>query len=186
VTRGLSSTITTALASNGFRLATLVEINVGSSTFYLTDYGVSLTDTDARPYTHGADIIEIDGVTESGALKVNSFTLTLTGADKTYISAFLQNDYIDKRVLIKRAIVDATDTVTASFVFFDGRIVTYQVQDNDQSSEISLDIASHWADFEKIKNRRTNLNSQQVYFPSDMGFQYASKITKDLRWGRKG
>lgn len=185
MSRGLSTTITNALATNNFRLATLLEINVGSATYYITDYGVELTDTNTRVYDDSADIIEIDGVTESGALKVNGFTLTLSGANQVFIAAFLQNDYIDKEVIIKRAIVDVDDNVTASFVFFDGRIVTYSIADTERESTISLEIASHWADFEKIKNRRTNQNSQQMYFPNDIGFQYAPKITKDLRWGRK-
>jgi len=186
MSRGLSTTITNALATNNFRLATLVEINVGSTTYYITDYGVQLTDTDARVYDDSADIIEIDGVTESGALKVNGFTLTLGGASQTYISAFLQGNYIDKRVRIKRAIVDASDNITASFVFFDGRIVTYSIADTERESNISIEIASHWADFDKVKNRRTNQNSQQMHFPNDLGFQYAPKIIKDLRWGRSG
>jgi len=186
MSRGLSSTITTALASNGFRLATLVTINVGTSVYYLTDYGVDLTDTNSQVYQDGANVIEIADVTETGALKVNSFELVLTGANQAFISAFLQNDYIDKQVLVRRALVDANDTVDDSFLFFDGRIVSFQIEDTERESNISLSIASHWADFEKIKNRRTNLNSQQVYFPNDIGFEYASKITKDLRWGREG
>jgi len=186
MSRGLSTDITTALATNNFRLATLLEINVGSATYYMTDYGVELTDTNTRVYNDSADIIEIDGITESGALKVNSFTLTLSGANQVFIAAFLQNDYIDKEVVVKRAIVDGDDLVVDSFVFFVGRIVTYSITDTERESTISIDIASHWADFEKVKNRRTNLNSQQMYFPNDIGFEYASKIVKDLKWGRKG
>lgn len=185
MSRGLGTSITNALATNKFRFATLIEINVGSATYYMTDYGVSLTDTNTRVYSQSADIIEIDGVSESGALKVNSFTLTLSGANQVFIAAFLQNDYIDKEVVIKRAIVDGDDNVVDSFFFFVGRIVTYSITDTERESNISLSIASHWADFEKIKNRRTNQNSQQMYFPNDVGFEYASKITKDLRWGRK-
>lgn len=186
MSRGLASNITTELAKGGFSLATLIQLNVGSSTIYMTDFGVALTDTDTQQYPDGANLIEIDNVTESGALKVNTFSLKLTGANQAFISLFLSNDYIDKQVLIKRALVNSSNSVINSFLFFDGRIVSYQIDDSEIDSSITIDIASHWADFEKINNRRTNLNSQQVHFPDDLGFEYASKITKDLRWGRKG
>lgn len=185
MSRGLGTSITSALATNNFRLATLIKINIGSGALYLTDYGVSLTDVDAQVYPDSANVIEVGNASETGALKINSLTLTLTGANQAFIAAFLQNAYIDKQVIIKRAIVDANDNVTDSFVFFDGRIVTYSIEDTERDSVINIDIASHWADFEKLKNRRTNLNSQQVYFPDDLGFEYASAVVKDLRWGRK-
>jgi len=184
MSRGLGVNVTNALASNGFRLATLLEINIGASTFYLTDYGVDLTDVDAQVYGNSADFIELSSVSETGALKVNSLSLTLSGADQIFIAALLNGDYIEKDVLVRRAVVNASDLVVESFLFFDGRITTYQIEDTERESRVVLEVASHWSDFEKVNNRRTNLNSQQVYFPNDMGFQYASKIVKDLRWGR--
>ena len=186
MSRGLSSGITDALASNGFRLATLIYIEVGNSVYRMTDFGVDLTDLDLQFYTSSADVIDIASVSETGALKVNSFDLVLSGANQAFISAFLQNDYIDKRALIKRAVVSPQNEVTGSFVFFDGRISSFKIEDSESDSKISISIASHWSDFEKVNNRKTNLNSQKVHFPSDLGFEYASKVVKDLRWGRKG
>jgi len=185
MSRGLSSEVTTALATNGFRLATLIYIEVGNSIYRITDFGVDLTDLDFQLYTSSADLIDIASVSETGALRVNSFDLVLSGANQAFISAFLQNDYIDKRALIKRAVVSSENAVTGSFVFFDGRISSFKIEDSESDSKLSISIASHWSDFEKVNNRKTNLNSQKVHFPNDLGFQYASKVVKDLRWGRK-
>jgi hypothetical protein len=189
MSRGLATNITTELAKNGFRLATLVDLTLRNSTgtfnYRETDYGITLTDTDLQVYTNQSNLIEVGDVSETGALKVNEITLTFSGADQTMISAFLNESQTDQPVAIRRALVDASDNVINSFSFFDGYITTFAIEDTERESQIRVNIASHWADFEKIKNRRTNLNSQQVYFPSDMGFQYASKIVKDLRWGRK-
>ena len=186
MSRGLGTAITNELAKNGFKLATLISVNVGNSTFNITDYGVQLTDTDSTVYLDGASVINISDVSETGALKVNSFDLTLTGADQTFISAFLQNDYIDKQAIIRRAIVSGTNTVIDSFIYFDGRITTFSIDDTETESSMAIEIASHWADFEKLNNRKTNLNSQQIHFPNDIGFEYAANTTKDLRWGREG
>ena len=48
---------------------------------------------------------------------------------------------------------------------------------------IELQAASQFADFEKIRGRRTNNESQQIHFPGDRGFEYAPQVVKDLKWG---
>ena len=35
-----------------------------------------------------------------------------------------------------------------------------------------------------IKGRKTNTNSQQLYFAGDLGFDYASQTVQDIKWGR--
>ncbi len=185
MSRGLSTTWTNALDDNQFRLATLITIDFGGgSSFNLTDYGVNLTHNTVS-YINSADVIEIGDVTESGALKVNEMSISLTGADRTYIAAFFNNDYINAPIVIRRALVSASDTVQATFVFFDGLISSFQIADDTRSSTIEITAASHWVDFDKIRCRRTNLNSQQSFFSTDLGFEYAHIVTKDLRWGRK-
>jgi hypothetical protein len=186
MSRGLSATWTSALSSNQFRLATLVSIEFSSSTLRLTDYGASLS-YGGNTYANSANLIEIGDVTETGALKVNEMTVTLTGSDPSaiYISAFLNNNYVNSRMLIYRALVDASDAILDVFTFFDGRISNFEIGDSETESTISVTAASHWADFEKVRCRRTNLNSQQSFFPGDLGMEYAHVVTKDLRWGRE-
>ena len=183
MSRGLSSTWTTALDDNQFRLATLIEIHF-STVLYLTDYGVDLT-YNANSYTNSADIIDIGDVREAGALKVNSMNISLSGADQTYIAAFLQNDYINIRLLVRRALIDSSNLVSDVFTFFDGRITGFDIIDTRSESEISIEAASHWVDFEKIRCRRTNHKTQQSFISTDDGFEYAHNKVKDLRWGRK-
>ena len=61
----------------------------------------------------------------------------------------------------------------------------YSIEDSEDSSDVTVSAASHWKDFEKENGRRTNDNSQKIYFPSDEGFEFAAKTIKDLKWGRK-
>lgn len=183
MSRGLSTTWTNALDDNQFQLATLIDIEF-STVLRITDYGQTLT-YNSNSYGNSANVIDIGDVRETGALKVNSMSIRLTGANQTYISAFLQNDYINRRLHVRRALITGTNTVADVFTFFDGRITGFDIGDSTTDSEISIDAASHWADFEKIRCRRTNLKSQQSFFPNDVGFQYAHNKIKDLRWGRK-
>jgi hypothetical protein len=47
-----------------------------------------------------------------------------------------------------------------------------------------LTIVSHWADFEKKSGRQTNNNSQQRFFNTDVGMDFASQTVLDIKWGR--
>lgn len=184
MSRGLSTTWTNALNDNQFRLATLLRIQL-STELRLTDYGADLTYS-SLTYGNSADVIDISDVTETGALKVNEMNITLTGADRSYIAAFLSNNFINERLLIYRALVAANDTVSDVFTFFDGRITAFNIADSGYRSEIVISAASHWVDFDKVRCRRTNLKSQQSFFSADVGMEYAHIKTKDLRWGRSG
>ena len=42
----------------------------------------------------------------------------------------------------------------------------------------------NWGDFEKVSGRRTNTNSQKLFFSSDKGFEFSGSSVKDIKWGR--
>ena len=185
MSRAINATTKAALGTDGFRFATLIKIDF-HYVLYVTDYGVNLTVPSLGTFINSSHFIDISSIKETGALKVNTVNFELSGVDRSYIAIFLGQDYMDRRFQVWRAVIDADDNVVGEpFVFFDGRIVGFDIQDSDRDSIINIEVASHWRDFEKIVNRKTNHNSQQFYFPGDMGFEFASKIVKDLRWGRK-
>jgi len=185
VSRSINIDTKAAMAGDSFRFATLIRIDF-DSIVYITDYGNDLTIEGLGTFVNSSHFIELTDVKETGALKVNTLNFQLSGVEQSYISIFLQQDYMDRRFRVWRVILDADDEVIGDpFLFFDGRIVGFDIEDTERDSLVNLEIASHWRDFEKIVNRKTNHNSQQVYFAGDMGFEFASKTIKDLRWGRK-
>jgi len=80
---------------------------------------------------------------------------------------------------------DSDSVIGAPILVFDGLITGYEIDDTEDSSEIVINCASHWKDFEKENGRKTNDNSQKIHFPNDDGFEFAAKTIKDLKWGRK-
>jgi len=186
MSRGIPQSVKNAFASDGFYLATLIRMVRAGSSIYITDYSSDLV-YERKRYTTSSHILNVDGTSESQELRVNDMTLTLSGVDKEYVTSFLNNSNFTKdTVTIRRAVVNPDrNSVIGAFVAFEGRISEYAITDSDTSSEIEITISSHWADFEKTVGRKTNSNSQQIYFPDDKGFEFASKTVKDLRWGRK-
>ena len=112
--------------------------------------------------------------------------ITLSGVDQTYIALFLNSNYIDTKVSIYRAVMnDAAAVIGSPILIFNGVMTGYEIEDSQSDSTIKIAIASHWKDFEKENGRKTNDNSQKIYFPNDEGFEFAAKTIKELKWGRK-
>lgn len=183
MTRGINATTTAAMSGDSFRIATLVNLDLAAPVF-LTDYGVNLT-INSQLWTSSGHLLEVGDVSETAGLRVNSMTLALSGVEQSFVSAFLSSDYIDRQVKIYRAILDQSNVLVGSeFLVFDGRISAISIDDDENGSIITVEIASHWADFEKTNGRRTNTISQSIHFPGDLGFDYASQTIKNLKWGR--
>jgi len=184
MTRLINAATLAALESDSFNIATLVQIDF-SSVLRLTDWGRSVTAL-SNTWDSSGHFMGIGDVTESAELRVNDLSLTLSGVEQAYVAIFLGNNYIDVPITVYRAILDDSDSVIgAPILIFDGILTGYQIEDTDTESKVTVKMASHWKDFEKENGRRTNHNSQQLYFAGDLGFEFAAKSIKDLKWGRK-
>ena len=92
---------------------------------------------------------------------------------------------MDKRAWVYRGFLDDNqELISSPFLLFDGRIENLNIEEDETTSSVNISIASHWADFDKTKGRRTNTNSQRLHFPNDKGFDYASQTAKEIKWGR--
>jgi hypothetical protein len=182
--RGLSSTIITELEKDDIRLAGLIYMDIGSGQ-YLTDYAHDLV-AGGVTYTSSTHLLSVGAPRESRDLRVNTVSVTLSGVQQTYLTLFLTNDHVNRQVKFSKALVDDDGAVIGdSILAFDGRITRFEIKESSRTSEITIEVASHWADFEKTAGRLTNTNSQQRFFPNDLGFAYAANTIRDLRWGRK-
>lgn len=183
MTRSLSASVVTELATNKLNPIELVYIGIGTG-YYYTDHYKDVT-YNSNTYTASSLFLGLSEVTESSEVAVNSLTLKFTGADQTIISLLLSNDYMDKVVNVYRGFLDDSQALISSpFLLFEGRIENFNIDEDENNSNVLISVASHWADFDKIKTRKTNSNSQKLYFPNDKGFDYASQSVREIKWGR--
>jgi hypothetical protein len=155
----------TARSSDAFR-----NIDWGGNTYYALGHYISF-----------------DGVEETAELQVNQVKITQTGVASTFISLYLSNEYIDRRVVIRKAFLASDDTVVVDpFPIFDGRCDAPEINDDPESGTctVSISASSHWVDFERKPGRHTNHEEQQIWFPGDQGFEFVSQLNKELTWGR--
>ena len=124
-------------------------------------------------YTANRFLLNIGNISESSKLTVGSVDLQLSGVNQTLISDFLNNGHLNKKVTIYRAFINAsTNALIEKVSIFSGRIEGMDITDNDKESIINVSVANHWSDFNRRSGRRTTSESQQQFFPSDLGFDF--------------
>jgi hypothetical protein len=79
---------------------------------------------------------------------------------------------------------DSQALIADPFLLFDGRISNFSLEENATGSSVSIIVASHWADFEKVSGRRSSINSQKLYFPTDEGMEFSSQTSQKIKWGK--
>ena len=183
MTRTLTTAVKNELATDSLQPVTLVFINVGSG-FRFTDHYKDIT-YDSNTYTASSLFTKISSVTESSEVEVSNLTISFSGADQTIISLFLNNSYMDKEAAVYKGFLDTSEAViTSPFLLFKGRIESFSIVESINQSNANIIVASHWSDYSKIEGRKTNTGSQQLHFSGDLGFEFASQTTLDIKWGK--
>jgi hypothetical protein len=183
MTRAIDSATIAALQSDSFNMANLIQLDF-STVVRITDWNRNISALSST-FLSSPHLTDIGQSAESSDPRINSLLITLSGVEQTFVALFLSNNYIDVRARIWKAVLGSDDSIVGDpFLIFDGRITGYAIDDTESTSDISIEVSSHWKDFELRKGRRTNRNSQQYYFAGDLGMDYAGVIVKDLKWGK--
>ena len=188
MTRSLTTAIKNELATNDIRPIHLITIGF-STPVNITDCSFDLTSSvsgSSVTYTSSDHLIGISDFSEQTDVSKSSITLTLSGADQTFISVVLNENIINDSVTIHRGLLADDNTILDDpFLLYKGSIENYEIQEKETSSTLSLSIVSHWADFNKKNGRKTNNTSQQRFFANDKGMDFSSQTVQDIKWGRE-
>ena len=188
MTRSLTTAIKNALATNDIRPVHLITIGF-STPINITDCSFSLTSSisgSSVTYLASDFIMGISDFSEQTELSKSSLSLALSGADQTFISTVLNENITNDIVDIYRGFLDNSGSLISDpFLFYKGQIEGFSIGESDTASTVTLNIVSHWADFEKKNGRKTNNTSQQRYFNTDVGMDFSSQNVLDIKWGRE-
>jgi len=181
--RGLTSNVKSELATNQLNPVNLIYLNIAGGQRF-TDHYKDIT-YDSNTYSASSLFLGLSNVSESPEVSVDSITVAFTGADQTIVSLLLNNEYMEKEAEIYKGFLNSSQTLISDpFLLFKGRIESFSLEEDANNSTLNISIASHWSDFERIQGRKTNTNSQELYFTGDVGFDYASQSVSDIKWGR--
>jgi len=190
--RDITTALQTKLDSNRVFVADLIEIHLPTTLYFTTTNVNLLFNSDSAPdsgdntYIAQNQFLGYGEIQESSDLRVGSLQITFTAVDPTMVAVILSNDYINRRVVIYRAILqdDLSFTSDDVYLMFDGYISGYSIEETGSTATIVLTCASQFADFERTNGRRTNPASQNLYFANDRGMDFSPQIVKDIRWGK--
>ena len=187
MTRSLTTAVKNELATNDIRPVHLITIGFGTPV-NITDCSFSLTSSvsgSSVTYSSSDFILGVSNFTEETDVTKTSLTLTLSGADQTFISTCLNENVVNDSVKIFRGFLDDSNALIADpFLLYDGQIDTFSIQETETDSTVNIGIVSHWADFDKVQGRKTNNTSQQRFFSTDVGMDFSSQTVQDIKWGR--
>jgi hypothetical protein len=188
MSRGLSSSAKTESQKSFNSLVTLVEIVVDSGNpTYLTDYARDLVD-DSKTYLSAQGVLGITNILEDSSNSIQKVDLTLTAIPDGFVNLFLDHDYIDRPVKVRKLFVDTSTgaSIGSSILVFDGRIdkpiINHEF--DSRTATIGISASSHWVDFQRKNGRHTNDAEQQSLFSGDECFQFAIDFDKEITWGQ--
>ena len=112
--------------------------------------------------------------------------MIFTAVDLTTLALLMNNDFIDKRVVIYRVVLGTDYSFTSDdiWLMFDGTVTGYNISETEDIAMVTITVASQFADFERTSGRKTNPTSQNIYFPYDKGMDFSPQIVKDIKWGK--
>jgi hypothetical protein len=190
--RDLASSLQTKLAARTVFAADLIELHLATPLYFTsTNIDIDFDSTTApdagtNTYLAQGQFLEFSNIVESSDIRVGQLDMTFTAVDTTTVALLINNEYMNKRVVIYRAVLADDYTFTSDDVFtvFDGIIMGYSIQESQDTATVTITVATQFADFERTSGRKTNTASQQVHFPTDKGMDFSAQIVKDLKWGR--
>ena len=186
--RTLTTALKNELLTNEIRPVHLLSIGFATPV-NITDNSFSLTSSvsgSSTTYTASPFLVATPTFTEETDLTKTSLNITLSGADTTFISTVLNENIVNDTVDIFRGLLDSNNALIADpILLYSGNIDTFQIEETETESNVTLTVVSHWADFDKKSGRQTNNNSQQRFFSTDVGMDFSSQTVLDLKWGRR-
>jgi len=179
--RSLSSALQTQVSSTATKTAFLVELNL-SSTIRLTDWYTNVT-YDSNSYEAGGSFLSVDSTTETGQLQVDEINLGFSNITNEVRSLVQDGAFTDKTVEIYIAYFNENETIVGAINFFTGQIRNVSIQESIDNSILNMTVASHWANWNLTKGRHYSDESQQSFSTGDKGFEFATQVKSDVRWG---
>ena len=179
--RSLSTALQTQVSSTATKTAFLVELNL-SSTIRLTDWYSNVT-YDSNSYEAGGSFLTVDSTTETGQLQVDEINLGFSNITDQVRSLVQDGAFTDKTVEIYIAYFNTDETIVGAINFFTGQIRNVSINENIDSSDLTMTVASHWSNWNLTKGRHFSDESQQTFSSGDKGFEFATQVKADVRWG---
>lgn len=127
----------------------------------------------------------VSEVHEASEIRATSFDMQLSGVPSDTLDDALTVDYQNRICEVFFGFVDEDVQLVANpLTIFLGFINTQTIEDNGETSTISVRVTSRLADLKKPRIRRYTNEDQQQEFSSDDGLEFIGQVSeKKVFWG---
>lgn len=184
--RDLTAGMEAAISGNRLRRIRFVEMEFESGTLRLCTAGHDLT-WDGKLWTGAGHLLSVSPVRETRDIVASETVITLTGVKLANMSLALTEARQNKPGRIWEG---ARDEVTGAIIAdpklaFAGRLDVVDIDEQAQSSTISVTYESRLADLLRPRERRYTLLDHRIEYPGDRGFGYVPSLQdKAIVWGQ--
>jgi hypothetical protein len=127
----------------------------------------------------------ISDVEETGEIKANGITVSLSGIPSDLIAAVLGDARHGKTGRVYLAFFSFGSVVADPALIFEGRLDVPSIDEGAESATISITYESELMDLERARERRWTPEDQAISYESDKGFDYVASLQDaQVVWGR--
>ena len=187
--RDITSAFNTAIKSTNVRPIFAIELEISDGTLRLWGGYGSLTMTaggSSKTFTGTGDLLGFTPIQETSTLQMSGVTISMTGIKSSIISSILSAQYTNRNGTLYMGLFDTNKSVIADvYTLFKGKMDVANIQEQADSSIVTLNIESRLVQFDLPLNRLYTLEDQQVDFPNDVGFEFIPDLQdKEIIWGK--
>ncbi|TMP51482.1 DUF2163 domain-containing protein [Pseudoalteromonas sp. S1688] len=125
-------------------------------------------------------------IKQQSSPKIGEINIDLDSVDSAITALFFASNWLNAPVTISKVWFNDSNQILFKTVIWRGLLNGKSGEESEKKATMKLKAASIWADFEAARGRKTNLKSQQVFYPNDNGFEFSGLVITDIPWGRKG
>jgi len=190
----ISASLATALAGENIRYAWLVAFpdmptkSGGGTGVYFTDHGENIT-LAGDTYESLGDMLRLSPVVREKAIKLQSYTLTLAGADTSvgvsnarWLGA---QNITGQPCMVSLALLDAAGAVISgeAIALYEGTVHLVRESESGASSIVDVTLTSPWSKPGRTSGRITSDYNQKDRYPGDDFFKFAHRERTNIGWG---
>lgn len=156
------------------RLAFFAELHFASSVEYVWT-GVGPIDWNGHTWLGMGNLGQIGVVTEDSQLNAQTFSLTLSGIDRTLLSEALTEVRAGQPVKLSLAFFNEDGSIIEDpILVFAGRMDQPTITESADTASITIAVENRLADLQRRVERRFTDRDQKLSYPDDNGFRFIS------------
>jgi|UniRef100_UPI004048997A hypothetical protein len=135
-------------------------------------------------YTGVGNLLSVRLAEESKEIAAKGVNVALNGINSTLIAKALDENYRGRTMAIYLFFMDDNQVVLYPYAVFVGYINMMNIQDNGETSVISVDAESKLIDLQRPRERRYTSEDQKIDYPNDKGLDAVTWIqNQKIKWG---